>query len=219
MFSWKIPLRSSNRNVPGTTPWTSQIKFIPQRSLHSIWEETVCVCSVARTLCDPMDSSPPGSSDHGILQARKLEWVALFFWGSSWPKDRTWVSYIGRQILYHLSHQGSPNNAYIRWQSKHSGETYSRGRRRGKQGCELHFKERWSGKSPQERWCLAKPSRRGGAVPPSGLGTLIMHTRQVVLRQSLNSSVPALSPHGVRMLRDQKEWSNVNVHKILGTGI
>ena len=31
------------------------------------------------TLCDPMDSSPPGSSVHGILQARILEWVAISF--------------------------------------------------------------------------------------------------------------------------------------------
>ena len=29
------------------------------------------------TLCNPMDCSPPGSSDHGILQARILEWVAI----------------------------------------------------------------------------------------------------------------------------------------------
>ena len=29
------------------------------------------------TLCDPMDHSPPGSSIHGILQARILEWVAI----------------------------------------------------------------------------------------------------------------------------------------------
>ena len=29
--------------------------------------------------CDPMDSSPPGSSVHGILQARILEWVAIPF--------------------------------------------------------------------------------------------------------------------------------------------
>ena len=37
-------------------------------------------------LCDPMDCSPPGSSVHGILQARILEWVAtLFSRGSSWP--------------------------------------------------------------------------------------------------------------------------------------
>ena len=31
------------------------------------------------TLCDPMDCSPPGSSVHGILQARALEWVAIAF--------------------------------------------------------------------------------------------------------------------------------------------
>ena len=33
------------------------------------------------TLCDPIDGSPPGSSIHGILQARVLEWVAIaFYW-------------------------------------------------------------------------------------------------------------------------------------------
>ena len=31
------------------------------------------------TLCDPIDGSPPGSSVHGILQARTLEWVAISF--------------------------------------------------------------------------------------------------------------------------------------------
>ena len=31
------------------------------------------------TLCDPIDSSPPGSAVPGILQARTLEWVAIFF--------------------------------------------------------------------------------------------------------------------------------------------
>ena len=30
------------------------------------------------TVCDPLDCSPPGSSVHGILQARTLEWVAMF---------------------------------------------------------------------------------------------------------------------------------------------
>ena len=44
----------------------------------------------------------PGSSVHGISQARILEWVAISFSrGSSWPSDRTRVSCIGRQILYH----------------------------------------------------------------------------------------------------------------------
>ena len=34
-------------------------------------------------LCDPKDSSPPGSSVHGLLQARVLEWVAMPFSGES----------------------------------------------------------------------------------------------------------------------------------------
>ena len=46
------------------------------------------------TVCNPMDSSPPGSSVHGILQARILEWVDPIssFRGSSRPRDQTKVS-------------------------------------------------------------------------------------------------------------------------------
>ena len=53
-------------------------------------------CSVIQlcpTFCDPIDCSPPGSSVHGILQARILEWVAISSSrGSSWPGDQTCVS-------------------------------------------------------------------------------------------------------------------------------
>ena len=46
------------------------------------------------TLCDPVDCSPPGSSVHGILQDRVLEWVAMpSSRGSSWPRNGTWGSY------------------------------------------------------------------------------------------------------------------------------
>ena len=42
------------------------------------------------TLCGPMDYSPPGSSVHGILQARILGWAAVSFpRGSSWPRNWT----------------------------------------------------------------------------------------------------------------------------------
>ena len=52
------------------------------------------------TLWDPMDYSPPGSSVHGVLQARILECVAIpFSRGSSWPKDRTWVSCIAGRFF------------------------------------------------------------------------------------------------------------------------
>ena len=56
-------------------------------------------------LCDRMDCIPLGSSVHGILRARILEWVTISSSrGSSWPRDQTQVScvsFIGRQILYH----------------------------------------------------------------------------------------------------------------------
>ena len=42
------------------------------------------------TLCDPGDCSPPGSSVHGILQARILEWVAISF-------SYVGIIYLGRQ--------------------------------------------------------------------------------------------------------------------------
>ena len=68
----------------------------------------VLVTQSFATLCDPMDCSPPGSSVHEALQARVLEWVAIpFSGGSSPPRDETQVSCV-IDILYHLSHQGSP---------------------------------------------------------------------------------------------------------------
>ena len=54
----------------------------------------VFVTQSCPALCDPMDCSPPGSSVHGILQARRLEWVAMPFFsrGFSWLRYRTQVS-------------------------------------------------------------------------------------------------------------------------------
>ena len=61
-----------------------KVKVGSQRVGHEL---TKC-----QTLCNPMDWSLPGSSAHGIFQARVLEWVAISFSrGSSWPRDRTWV--------------------------------------------------------------------------------------------------------------------------------
>ena len=53
-------------------------------------------------LCYPMDCSPPGSSVHGIVQVRILEWVAISFSRRSCrPRGGTHVSCIGRQDLCH----------------------------------------------------------------------------------------------------------------------
>ena len=65
--------------------------------------DSVCVLSNV-WLCDPMDCSPPGSSVHGILKARILEWVAMpYSRGSFRPRDQTRLLCLlpCRQILYH----------------------------------------------------------------------------------------------------------------------
>ena len=51
--------------------------FVQVQSLRAVW-----------LFCDPMDWGTPGSSVHGISQARILEWVAIAFRGSYRPKDR-----------------------------------------------------------------------------------------------------------------------------------
>ena len=59
-------------------------------------QRSVLVAQSCLTLSHPMDCSPPGSSVHGILQARILEWVAISFpKGSSWPRGQTQVSQTG----------------------------------------------------------------------------------------------------------------------------
>ena len=64
-------------------------------------------CSVMPD-CDHMDCSPPGSSVHGIFQARILEWVAIpFSRGSSSPRDWTPVSALQAYFLLSVP-QGSP---------------------------------------------------------------------------------------------------------------
>ena len=68
-------------------PWTP---WLWTSSLQSCDRISFCYYISCLTLCDPMDCSLPGSSVHGILQARILEWVAISFSkGSSWHRDGT----------------------------------------------------------------------------------------------------------------------------------
>ena len=88
-----------------------------------------CCCLVAKlclTLCDAMDGSPPGSSVHGILQIRILEWVASpFSRVSSWPRDWIHVSLIGNWILSHGATWEAP---YICISSPNKLQTVSQAR-------------------------------------------------------------------------------------------
>ena len=91
------------------------------------WSEVAQSCP---TLWDPVDCSPPGSSVHGILQARILEWVAISFSrGFSWPRDRTQVSRIAGRcfnlwatreaqltvIVYQLVFHNEANNDQVKY--------------------------------------------------------------------------------------------------------
>ena len=74
---------------------TSFIQLTRALMVQPYSEVCVCVCVCAQsclTLCDPMDCGPPGSSVHGIYQARILEWVAFSFSkGAFQPRDQTCV--------------------------------------------------------------------------------------------------------------------------------
>ena len=73
--------------VSSLISFISILQVSEYRSLKKVLVTQSCL-----TLCDPMDCSLPGSSVHGILQGRIVEWVAIVFSrGSSWPRDLTWV--------------------------------------------------------------------------------------------------------------------------------
>ena len=83
----------------------------------------VRVCSEA-SVCDPMDCSPPGSSVHGILQARILEWVTMpSSRGSSQPRDQTCVSCIScfASRFFTTEPPGKPAHTQLHFFKSHSG--------------------------------------------------------------------------------------------------
>ena len=108
---------------------SSSRKKLQARSLLQVgWKVKVLVALFCLTLCDPMNCSQPGSSVHGILQARIPEWVVILFSrGSSWTRD--WVRSLLHcgQNLYCMSHKGSQQihtyiYTYIPWLSRESDQ-------------------------------------------------------------------------------------------------
>ena len=78
----------------------------------------VLVLSCVWLLVIPMDRSPPGFSDHGVLQARILEWAAFPSTGI-FPTEGSKPGFLHcRWILYHLSHLGSPSK-FVNLSSDH----------------------------------------------------------------------------------------------------
>ena len=77
-------------------------------------EQFVCMCAQSlHHVCSlwPQDHSPPGSSTHGVFQARILGWISMpSFRGSFQLRDRTQIFCIGRKILYHWATQEVPRD-------------------------------------------------------------------------------------------------------------
>ena len=72
--------------------WWRHYPGLSEGALNPVTESESEVTQSCLTPCDLLDCSPPGSSVHGILQARVLEWVAIFFSrGSSQPMD--WIGF------------------------------------------------------------------------------------------------------------------------------
>ena len=112
-WKWKVIVKPLSRVQLLATPWTAGYQAppslgfsrqeywsgVPSPSLivEVKWSEVAQLCL---TLCNPMDCSLPGSSVHGIFQARILEWGAISFSRvTSQPRAQTQVSLIvGRRF-------------------------------------------------------------------------------------------------------------------------
>jgi len=73
VFESRRRLRGKGQSV---VPGDLRAQSLSPKTHHLAAAKSLQSCP---TLCDPIDSSPPGSSVHGILQARTLEWVAISF--------------------------------------------------------------------------------------------------------------------------------------------
>ena len=81
---------------------------------RTIMKVKVLVAQSYLTLFDPMDCSLPGSSVHGICQARILECVAIpFSRGSSWPWNQTQVSYLAGRFFTIWATREAPQNHHM----------------------------------------------------------------------------------------------------------
>ena len=99
-------LSSANGRPPSSNHAKARSWFSLQVLSKGIAQSILCICECVLvgescpTLWDPMDCSPPGSSVHGILQARIPEWVAIpFSRRSSQPRDLSRVSRIAGRFF------------------------------------------------------------------------------------------------------------------------
>ena len=116
----------NNGNYDRLFPWapkslrtaTAAMKLKDTCSLEEKLWQTCCCCWVAKscpTLCNPIDSSPPGSPIPGILQARTLEWVAISSNAWKWKVKGKSLSHVRLLATpWTAAHQAPPSMGFSR---------------------------------------------------------------------------------------------------------
>ena len=108
-------------NLPGPGIQLCSLHWQTSFPITGLLEEKVKVPQSCPTLCDPMDCSPPGSSVHGILQARILEWAATPFPGAlPYPGIESGSPELQADALLSeppgvMDHGGRPNSCCFKW--------------------------------------------------------------------------------------------------------
>ena len=112
-----------------------------------------------------MNCSPPGSSVHGISQARILTWVAISCSrGSSWPRDQTYISCIGKQILYCWATREAHIVGSVQFsRSVMSDSLQPRGVQQARPPCPSPTPRVYSNSCPLSRWCY--PTISSSVIP------------------------------------------------------
>ena len=120
-WKWKVKVKSLSRVWLLATPWTAALQAPPsmgfsrqeywsgQHIIHCLCSHVCLVTQLCLILCDPMDCSPPGSSVTGNSPGKNtgVGCHALLYGIFPTQGSNTGLVHC-RQILYHLSHQGSP---------------------------------------------------------------------------------------------------------------
>ena len=121
-------------------------------------------------LCDPMDCSLPGSSLHGIFQARILKWVAISFSrGSSWSRDGTRISCIGGRFFT----TQLPGKSILKYEWKSLRHVWL-------------FAAPWN--SPGQNTGVDSLFLLQGIFPTQGLNPGLLHCRRILYQLSYQGS-------------------------------
>ena len=114
-----FPIQGSNPGLPNSGGFFTSWVIREAQNIHiCAYIITIGMCVLVTQscpdLCNLMNCNPPGSSVHGILQARILEWVAtLSSRGSSWPRNWSLVSLIEGRFFAVWATREAPQYIYI----------------------------------------------------------------------------------------------------------